>query len=74
MDVPLVGGDVISVYFPSVDTPPPQSWTFLGSAVLAVKLSTVSVANCCFFVGWDQPSPIDHLAPRLGAPFFSFPN
>ena len=49
------------------DTPPPQSWTILGSAVLAVKLSTRSVSNCCFFfffVGVGPAEP-DHLAPCL---------
>ncbi|KAL0614257.1 UPF0764 protein C16orf89, partial [Plecturocebus cupreus] len=33
--------------FPLADTRSPQSWTFLGSAVLAVKLSVLSASNCC---------------------------
>ena len=50
------------------DAPPPQSWTFPGSAVLAVKLSTQSVSNCSFFVGVGPAEP-DHLAPCLRAFF-----
>ena len=53
-----------------VDTPPPQSWTV---PVLAVKLSTLSISNCCFFVfvflGVGPAEP-DHLAPCLRAFFF----
>ena len=46
-----------------------QSWTFPGSAVLAVKLSTQSISNCCFFVGVGPAEP-DDLAPCLRAFFF----
>ena len=43
---------------------PPQSCTFPGSAVLAVKLSVLIVFNCCFFVGVGPAEP-DYLAPWL---------
>ena len=49
-----------------VDAPPPPSCTVLDSAVLALKLSTQSISNCCFFVGVGPAEP-DHLAPCLRA-------
>ena len=56
------------------NTPLPQSWTVLGSAVVAVKLSTQGVSNCCFFLllllGWDLPSLITWLS--ASEPFFFF--
>ena len=43
------------------DAPPPPSCTILGSAVLDVKLSTLSFSNCWGFLflwGWDLLSLI----------------
>ena len=40
-------------------------------AVLALKLSTPSISNCCLFVFVGVgPAKPDHLAPCLRAPFF----
>ena len=53
------------------DTAPPQSWVVLVLAVLAMKLSTPSVSNCCLFVFVGMgPAEPDHLAPCLRAFFF----
>ena len=54
------------------DALPPLSCTVLGSAVLAMKLSTPSISNCCF-VGVGPAEP-DHLALCLRAPPFFFFN
>ena len=55
------------------DAPPPLSCTVLGSAVLAVKLSSrvFPIAVLFVFVGVGPTEP-DHLAPCLRALFFLF--